>query len=64
MNLFDRALAAVLDWEGAVTNDAADPGGLTKYGISQRAYPSLDIASLTVEQAAVIYHQDYWLPMR
>ena len=64
MNTFDKALSCVLDWEGAITNDPRDPGALTKYGISKRAYPDLDIASLTLENVAVIYHRDYWLPMR
>jgi len=39
----------------------ADPGGLTKYGISQRAYPHIDIRNLTVEGATEIYYKDYVL---
>ena len=52
----------VEDLEGGdtVTNDPADPGGLTKWGISQRAHPALDIANLTREQALDIYTRDYW----
>ena len=41
-----------------------DSGGATKWGISQRAYPSLDIEHLTREQAEAIYHRDYWQPLR
>lgn len=41
--------------------DPNDPGGLTKFGISQKAYPSLDIAHLTRDQAKEIYRRDYWL---
>lgn len=37
-----------------------DRGGLTKWGISQRAYPNLDIQTLTKEQAIQIYTEDYW----
>lgn len=39
----------------------ADPGGLTKYGISQRAYPHIDIRNLTLEGATEIYYKDYVL---
>lgn len=61
---FDSALAFVLEWEGGYVNDPDDPGGETKYGISKRAYPDLDIASLTKEAAASIYRQDYWKACR
>jgi lysozyme family protein len=37
-----------------------DKGGATKYGISQRAYPDLDIKNLTKEQAIEIAKRDYW----
>lgn len=46
---------------GRVTEDS---GGVTKYGISQRAYPTVDIRNLTIEQAANIYRNDYFLPIR
>lgn len=59
---FDRALAFVLQHEGGdtITDDPADPGGLTKWGISLRSYPGLDIRALTRDQAADIYCADYW----
>lgn len=41
-------------------NDPEDPGGETKFGISKRAYPDVDIANLTIEAAAEIYRRDYW----
>ncbi|MDX1611629.1 MAG: glycosyl hydrolase 108 family protein, partial [Candidatus Thermoplasmatota archaeon] len=41
-------------------NDPDDPGGHTKYGISARAYPDVDIAELTREDAGEIYRKDYW----
>jgi lysozyme family protein len=47
-----------------ITNDPADPGGLTKWGISQRAYPKLDIRKLTEEAAFEIYQDDYWNGMK
>jgi lysozyme family protein len=46
--------------EGGYVNNPADKGGATKYGISQAAYPSLDIASLTLADAQAIYQRDYW----
>jgi lysozyme family protein len=57
---FGRALAFVLRWEGGEVHDPADPGGHTKYGISKRAHPEVDIATLTVGQAAEIYRTKYW----
>lgn len=59
---FHSALTWVLEKEGGatVTMDPADPGGLTKYGISQRAYPALDIRALTLQDAQNIYKKDYW----
>lgn len=60
---FESALNFVLRWEGeSLVDDPRDPGGLTKYGISQRAYPNLDIATLTRSQAGDIYRRDYWQP--
>lgn len=62
---FGAALAFVLDREGRdrITDDPHDPGGLTKWGISLRAYPQLGqagIRALTEAQATNIYRRDYW----
>ena len=59
---FDDALRVVLLHEGGatVTDDPRDPGGLTKYGISQRAFPDLDIRALTEADAGAIYRARYW----
>lgn len=35
-NLFDTAHAFTARWEGGLTDHPADPGGLTKYGVSLR----------------------------
>lgn len=40
--------------------DKNDPGGETKYGISKRAYPNVDIKNLTLDNALAIYYRDYW----
>jgi lysozyme family protein len=60
---FARAVAYVLrpDVEGRLEEDPQDPGGVTHFGISQKAYPKLDVRALTSEQAEQLYHQDYWL---
>ena len=55
MKDFDKALKFVLKWEGGYSNDPNDPGGETKYGISKRSYPELDISKLTLEQAKDIF---------
>lgn len=63
---FGRALAFALRWEvgadpdGGYTNDPHDPGGETKWGISKRSYPGLDIANLTRAAAIAVYFRDYW----
>lgn len=62
MTLRDDCISLILKHEGGaiITNDARDSGGLTRYGISQKAYPALDIANLTESQAREIYARDYW----
>ncbi len=59
----DKAFDILMEFEGgdAVVSIPADNGGLTKYGISQAAYPALDIANLTADTAKAIYATDYWL---
>ena len=44
------------------TDDPADPGGPTKYGIAGKFHPGLDIKNLTLEQAMDIYYNEYWVP--
>jgi lysozyme family protein len=57
---FRRCFEIVIGNEGGYVNDPHDPGGETNYGISKRAYPHLDIANLTLEDAMSIYEEDYW----
>lgn len=52
-----------LEGGGVLHTVPGDPGGTTKYGISQRAHPSVDIAGLTLEGALDIYRREYWNPM-
>lgn len=64
MAIFDVAIPVLLEIEGngAITNDANDPGKTTKWGITQMSYPQYDIPNLTREQAIAIYRRDWWLP--
>ena len=61
---FANALGIVLRHEGGLSDHPDDPGGLTKWGLSQRAYPDLDIANLLLYDAARIYERDYWQACR
>jgi len=36
-----------------------DSGGITKFGVSQKAHPDVDVKSLTISQAQTIFRQ-YW----
>lgn len=55
-----RIIERIAKNEGGYVNDPDDSGGETKYGISKRAYPNLDIKNLTIEQAHAIYEKDYF----
>lgn len=57
---FDQCFDKLISHEGGYVNHASDPGGETNYGISKRAYPSLDIKALTLADAKAIYKRDYW----
>ena len=57
---FERAMARLLGDEGGYVDNPADPGGETKFGITKREYPNLDIAALTPAAAAAIYYRDWW----
>ncbi len=72
MDAFEQAFAQIIGNEGGFTSNQADPGNWTgrergqgecrgtKFGISARAYPDLDIANLTLNEAYAIYRRDYW----
>lgn len=61
--MFDKFIERILGHEGGYVNDPADPGGETKWGISKRSYPSLNIRDLTREDAIAIYKRDFWDPI-
>jgi len=64
MENFDKAFSILLTCEGGYSNDPNDSGGATKYGISQKSYPTLDIENLTIDQAKQIYLDNYWNPLQ
>lgn len=57
---FDKAFQIVIGHEGSYVDHPNDPGGETKYGISKRSYPNVDIKNLTLDQAKAIYLKDFW----
>ena len=59
---FDDIIDIVIKHEGGYVNDPNDLGGETKYGITKRFYPDVDIKNLTEEEAKQIYYDDYWVP--
>lgn len=63
---FKEIIDKVIESEGGsrITKDPLDPGGTTRWGVSQRAYPDLDIESLTEREAKDIYYKDYWIPSK
>jgi len=66
------AFADVVGREGGYSAERVDPGNWTggavgvgelhrtKFGISAGAYPTLDIAGLTLADAQATYRRDYW----
>ena len=57
---FKKAFNYMVKNEGGYVNNSLDPGGETKYGISQRSYPNLNIRQLSLKDAEKIYFCDYW----
>ena len=57
---FNQAIEKTLVNEGGYVDDPSDAGGETKFGISKRSYPDVDIKNLTVDGAKAIYKKDYW----
>jgi len=55
--IFEQAVAGLLEREGGETTDQ---GGRTKYGISSKGHPNVNLDKLTKEDAKQIYKRDYW----
>jgi len=65
---FERFFPRLIGYEvgpymstGGYNITSGDKGGETKWGISKKSYPNLDIKNLTIEQAKEIYWNDYYL---
>ena len=61
---FEDIINDVFEKEGGYVNDPKDPGGETKYGISKRAFPDVDIKAINKEDAKKIYMDNYWTPSK
>jgi len=61
----DRVIRFVLnrlEGGGRVVQSKKDPGGLTKWGFSQRWNPDIDVRSLDEEGAVARALERYWVP--
>ena len=73
MDPFAKALDFTLNWEGRIVENVPDdPGGLTKWGITQRDYDlyrsmygaiSTSVADATPDEIRLIYFIRYWKAM-
>jgi len=65
---FDTAFDLLLGHEGGFSDHAADPGGKTRYGITEavarEAKYTGDMRELPVDVAKAVYLQRYWKPIR
>jgi len=59
---FDKSINLLFEIEGYISDDKNDLGGFTKYGISQKYHPNVNVPKLTKEQAIQIYLDEYWIP--
>lgn len=57
---FDECVGEVIDEEGGYTNNPADPGGETNFGLSKRRFPREDIKNMTRGRAIQLYETHYW----
>jgi len=57
------SIAKTLIHEGGYTNSAADSGGPTNMGVTQKDLPNIPIETLTAEQATQYYLENYWKPL-
>jgi lysozyme family protein len=67
---FDRAMSLVLQFEGNRSDDPDDPGGRTRFGVTQATYnayrairgkPSQSVDLMSQEELADIYWTQFWL---
>lgn len=65
---FDTAFEKLLGHEGGFSDHAADPGGKTRYGITEAVAREVgyrgDMRELPLDLAKRIYMERYWRPVR
>jgi lysozyme family protein len=65
---FDQAFDELLKHEGGFSDHAADPGGKTRYGVTEAVAREVgyrgDMRELPLALAKRIYLERYWLPVR
>lgn len=72
MTTWDIVFGLVVNIEAGFTKDPRDPGNFTpagvlkgtKYGISARGFPDVDIENLTVDQAKALAKPRFWDAIR
>lgn len=57
---FPRAVAFVIDVLEGGERPVTDSGWLTRWGISQRSHPTIDVSRITRTDAEFIYKREYW----
>lgn len=62
--VFHEAVSWVIDQAEGGAKLVNDLGGLTRFGISQKAFPNVDIKALTREGAESLYFEHYWKPVK
>lgn len=62
--VFDRAFEEVINFEGGYVQHPSDPGGATRYGITERIARECgyegDMRTFPLEKAKEIYYGRYW----
>lgn len=65
---FDQAFDMLLNHEGGFSDHAADPGGKTRYGVTEAVAREVgyrgDMCELPLDLAKRIYLERYWKPVR
>lgn len=64
----ERSIMLVFGHEGGYVNNPRDPGGPTKFGITQatlmawrkKAVTAADVKALTLNEASLLLHKQYW----
>jgi lysozyme family protein len=65
---FDEAFDRLIGHEGGYSNHAADPGGVTNHGVTERVARANgyagDMRDFPLDEAKRIYRKDYWDAVR